>query len=125
MIIVVCYSLQHDDYSSLAVGVVCGLLLDITGGRAVGINTLLCTYAAFFCLSISGSLFNNNVFVSMVFVMLLTIPYELLTYLFYFVIWGKSAWLYAIFCKILPATVYNFLFTLVVYPVVRHMTAYR
>lgn len=118
-IIVISYGLLNPDYSSLAVGIFCGLILDLTGGRIVGLNTLLCTYTAYFCLSVSDSLFNNNFFVSMVFVLLLSIPYELLIYLFYFVIWGEGAWRYAVFCKILPAVVYNFLFTAVVYPCVR------
>ncbi len=120
-ITVVCYSLRRGDYSAMVVGVACGLILDVTGGRAVGINTLLCTYAAFFCVRVSSSLFNNNVFVSMVFVLLLSIPYELLIYLFYFVIWGRGALGYALLCKILPAVVYNFLFTIVLYPAVRRV----
>ena len=121
-IIVICYGLLHDDYSSLVVGVVCGLILDLFGGRTPGINTLLCAFAACFCMSISDNLFNHNAIVSMVFVLLLTIPFELLTYIFYFVIWGKGIIWYAIICKILPAAIYNFLFTLIVHPIVKAIT---
>jgi len=83
---------------------------------------LLCAYAACLCLSISDKLFSHNALVSMVFVLVLTIPYEVLTYLFYFVIWGKGAGWYAILCKILPVTVYNSLFTLVMHPLVKFAT---
>ena len=124
-IAVVCYSLLHADYSALVFAAVCGLLLDVTGGRTVGVNTLFCLYAAYFCVRISGSLFNNNVFVSMVFVMLLSIPYELFTYVLYFAVWGQGAFGYAFLCKILPVVLYNFLMTLIIYPVTRSMTGWR
>ncbi|MBE7047797.1 MAG: rod shape-determining protein MreD [Ruminococcaceae bacterium] len=120
-ITVVIVGLLRGDYCGLSVGVLCGFLLDIMGGRAVGSNTLLCTYVAYLCTRISGSLFNRNVFVSMVFVLLFSVPYELFIYIFNFVIWGKGAWGYALFCKILPAVIYNFLFTIVLYPVVRRL----
>ncbi len=118
-ITVVCYSLLHADYSALVMGVACGLLLDITGGRIVGMNALLCTLVAYFCICISGSLFNNNIPVAMLFVLLLTVPYELITYIFYFVIWGQGSFWYALLLKILPAAVYNALAAAVLYPLVR------
>ncbi len=122
LIMVVSYGFLHGDYSALAVGVVCGMLLDITAGRAIGMNTLLCALVAYFCIRISGNLFNNNAFVTMVFVLCFTIPYEFFIYLFYFVIWGKGDFGYALFCKILPSALYNFVFTLVLYPIIRRVS---
>jgi len=118
-IFVVCYSLLKEDYSALIYAVLCGVILDLTGGRSIGINALLCTLAAYLCLSVSGNLFNNNLFVSMVFVFVLSLPYELLTYLFYFVIWGRGAFLYAIFLKIIPIAAYNFVCTMALYPLIK------
>ena len=119
LITVICYSLLCGDYSAIAVGVVCGLLLDITGGRIVGMHTVLCTFAAYFCVCVSGNLFNNNALVSMVFVLLLSIPYEFLTYLLYFAIWGHGSFFYALLVHVLPAAVYNFVVTLIIHPIVR------
>lgn len=124
-IAVVCYSLLHADYSALVFAAACGLVLDVTGGRVVGINTLFCLYAAYFCIRISGSLFNRNVFVSMVFVLLLSVVYELLIYVLYFAIWGYGAFGYALLHKILPAVLYNFIVTLLIYPLTRSMTDWR
>ncbi|MBQ2696307.1 MAG: rod shape-determining protein MreD [Clostridia bacterium] len=124
-IMVVCYGILHGDYGALVVGVVCGLLLDITGARVVGMNTLLCTLAAYFCICISDSLFNNNVLVAMVFVLLLSIPYELIIYIFNFVIWGRGSFWYALFYRILPGGVYNFLVTILLYPIIRRVTLFR
>ena len=118
-VFVVCYCLTKHDYSALIYAVFCGLILDFLGGRPIGMHALMCTLAAYFCLAISGNLFNNNLFVAMVFVFVLSVPYEFFTYLFYFVIWGRGSWGYAVFCKILPISVYNFLFTMVLYPVIK------
>ena len=120
-ITVVCFSLRRGDYSALVVGAICGLILDMLGGRVVGINTLLCVYVAYLCICISSNLFNNNLFVSMVFVLLFSIPYEFLIYLFYFAIWGQGAFGYALIARILPTVLYNFLFTLVLYPIIRRI----
>ena len=118
-IFVVCYSLLRGDYSALIVAAVCGLILDTIGGRAIGINTLLCTLAAYFCVAVSGNLFNNNSFVAMVFVLLLSLPYELMIYIFYFAIWGRGALGFALLHKLVPAVLYNFVMTFFVYPVTR------
>ena len=122
---VVCFGILYGDYNALTIGVICGLILDVIGGRGVGINGLLCALVAYACVSISDSLFNNHVFVAMVFVLVLSIPYELITYILYFAIWGRGGWVFAIFCKILPTAVYNFLVTLLVYPVVKQLARLR
>jgi len=124
-ITVVCYGILHGDYGALAVGIACGLLLDITGARVVGMNTLLCALAAYFCICVSDSLFNNNVLVAMVFVLVLSIPYELIIYIFNFVIWGRGNFVYALFCKVLPGAVYNFLVTVLLYPIIKRVTFFR
>ncbi len=119
LIATVSYSLQRGDYSGFFVGILSGLLLDLTGVRLIGMNTLLFALLSYFCIFISGSLFSNNAFVSMVFVFFLTIPYELLIYIFYFAIWNSGSFGFALWAKILPAAIYNFVFTLILYPAVK------
>lgn len=125
LIALVSYSLCRSEYSALVVGICCGLLLDFIGGRSIGMNTLLCAVATYVCLVISDSLFNNNTFVAMVFVLVFSIFYELLIYIFYFAIWGEGHFAYALFCKIIPISVYNFLFTPLIYPIMRRITGER
>ncbi len=122
VVMVVCYSLLHEDYSALVVGAICGLLLDIHGGRSVGMNALLCTLLAYLCVCVSGNLYNNNSLVAMVFVLFLSIAYELIIYIFYFAIWGHGSFVYALLYKILPGAVYNSLVTILLYPLVRWLT---
>ncbi len=118
LITTVSYSLKRGDYSGFFVGILGGLLLDITGARLIGLNTLLFSLLAYVCIMVSGNLFSNNALVSMVFVFLLTIPYEFFTYIFHFVIWNRGAFGFALWSKILPAALYNTIFTLILYPAV-------
>lgn len=125
VVMVVCYSLLHEEYSALAVGAICGLLLDIHGGRTVGMNALLCTLLAYLCVCVSGNLYSNNSFVAMVFVLFLSVVYELVIYIFYFAIWGHGSFGYALLYKILPGSLYNSLVTILLYPLVRLLTVFR
>ena len=125
VVMVVCYSLLHGDYSALAVGAVCGLLLDIHGGRTVGMNALLCTLLAYLCVCVSGNLYNNNSFVALVFVLFLSMAYDLVIYIFNFAIWGHGNFVFVLLHKILPGSVYNSLVTLFLYPLVRRLTVFK
>ncbi len=116
---VVCYSLTKGDYKAIVFGIGCGLIMDFFGGRTVGMNTLLCLYVSLVCVLLYGGLFNNNAFVAMLFVLLLSIPYEFLIYFFSLFIWGKTDIVYALLHKILPCAVYNALITFLVYPFTR------
>lgn len=116
---VVCYSLTKGDYKALVFGIGCGLLLDCFGGRVVGMNTLLCFYVSLICVLLYGDLFNNNAFVAMLFVLLLSVPYEFLIYFFSLFIWGETDIVYALLYKVLPCAVYNALATFFVYPFTR------
>ncbi len=116
---VVCYSLTKGDWKALVFGIVCGMILDFFGGRAVGMNTLLCMYTALVCILLHGGLFNNNAFVAMIFVFLLSIAYEFFIYFFSLLIWGQTDILYALLFKILPGSVYTALVTLFIYPFAR------
>lgn len=116
---VVCYSLTKGDYKAHVFGIGCGLLLDFFGGRVVGMNTLLCFYVSLVCVLLYGGLFNNNVFVAMLFVLLLSVPYEFFIYFFSLFIWGQGDIVYALLCKIVPCAVYNALTTFLVYPFTR------
>ena len=116
---VICYSLTKGDYKAIVFGLGCGLVLDFFGGRTVGINTLLCLYTALVCILLHDGLFNNNAFVAMLFVLLLSVPYEFLIYFFNLFIWGQTDIVYALLHKVLPGSLYSALVTFLVYPFTR------
>lgn len=122
LVAVICYSLCKGDLKALVFGVVCGLVLDFTGGRVVGVNTLLCTYAAFLCYLLHGGLFNNNVFVAAVFVLIISFVYEFLFYMMQFFIWGETDIAFALLHKILPGALYNAVAAVPVYPIMRRLS---
>ena len=112
----ICVSLLTEDYRGLIFGVACGLLLDITGGRMIGINSLLCTYVSFGVIWICDKLYNNNEIVAAIFTFVITFIYCLVFYIFNFLIWGQGDILYALLRKILPEMLYNTVLAIFVYP---------
>ena len=116
---VICYSLVKGEPKAIIFGLICGMLLDFFGGRTVGMNTLLCLYTSLICVLLHSGLFNNNTFVAMLFVFVLTIPYELIVYFFNLFIWRQQGFLFALFLRVLPQAVYNALVTIFIYPLTR------
>lgn len=116
---VVCYSLVKGEPKAIVFGIVCGFILDFFSGRTVGMNTLLCMYTAFVCVLLHGGLFNNNAFVAMLFVFVISIIYEAVIYFFNIFIWGYGGTLYAFLYRIIPGSVYTALVTLIIYPIIR------
>ncbi len=116
---VVCYSLICGETKAVAFGIVCGLILDFYGARAVGINTLLCMLAALGCILLHDGLFSNNAFVAMLFVAVISLAYDLIVFFFYFVLWGQTDVLHALFRIILPGAIYSGLVTIFIYPLMR------
>lgn len=116
LISVICYSLSAADYRGIIFGVASGLLLDITGGRMIGINTLLCMYVAFSCVWMCDKLYNNNEIIAGVFTFVISIIYGAAMYIINFLLWGETNVLYALFRVILPETLYNTILSLFIYP---------
>lgn len=125
VVAVICYSLLKDTRPGLVFGIVCGLLLDFIGGRLVGVNTLLCLYIAYLCGLTSDRLFNNNVFVAVLFVVVMSLLYELVFYILNYTLWGNTDFVYALFAKIIPASVYNGLMTFIIYPIIYRLSENR
>ncbi|MBQ3553918.1 MAG: rod shape-determining protein MreD [Clostridia bacterium] len=116
---VVCYSLICGENKAMVFGIACGLILDFYGARAVGINTLLCMLTALGCILLHDGLFSNNAFVAMLFVAVISVIYDLIIFFFYFVLWGQTDVLYALFRIILPGAIYSGLVTIFIYPLMR------
>lgn len=119
LVAVICYSLITSDVKGLAFGAVCGLLLDITGGRIIGINTILCTYASFCCVWMCDKLYNNNEIIATIFAFIITFVYSIIVYFFNFIIWGESDILFVLLRKIIPEMIYNGVLAIFVYPITK------
>lgn len=120
---VICYSLMRGDLRAIIFGAIIGIVLDFLSGKIVGMNLILCTLTAFLSASLYESLFNNNSFVAAVFVLWISFLYEFLIYVFYFLFWGESAFLFAVFKVVLPCAFYNALCTFFIYPIMRKISS--
>ena len=100
-----------------------GFILDILSGRMVGMNLLMCTLTAMMCACLFETLFNNNSFVASVFVLWITALYEFFIYMFYFLFWGDTNIVFAIFHKILPCALYNAVSAFFIYPIMRKISS--
>lgn len=117
----ICFCLICGDYRGIIFAVACGSLLDITGGRLVGINTLLFLYAALGILLICDKLYNNNEIVAAIITFVITALYASVIYITNFLIWGENAVWFALFKKIIPEMIYNTVASIFLYPVTRRV----
>ena len=115
----ICFCLISGDIRGIVFAVSSGLLLDITGGRLVGINTVLFLYASLGIILICDKLYNNNEIVAGVITFVITALYGILVYVTNFLIWGKVAVWFALFQKILPEMIYNTLASVFLYPITK------
>ena len=123
LISVICYSFCASDLRGLVFGVLCGIFMDVTGGRIIGINTLLYTYAAFSCLWVCDKLYNNNEIIAAVFTFVISLVYGAVVYITNFLIWGHTEFLHAVFKVIIPETIYNTFVALFIYPAARFVAS--
>lgn len=116
---VICYALMRGDFEGVIFGTAVGFVLDILSGRMVGINMILCSLVGLLCACLYDTLFNNNSFVASVFVLWISLIYELLIYVFYFLFWGDTNIAFALLHKVLPCAVYNAASAFVIYPILK------
>ena len=121
---VICYALMRGDFRGIIFGSIAGAVLDLLSGRMVGMNTILCSTMALLCACLFDSLFNNNSFVASVFVLWISAIYEFLIYVFYFLFWGNTDFVFALIYKILPCAVYNAAAAFVIYPIMRKICSF-
>ena len=117
----ICFSLISEDSRGIIFALFSGLLLDITGGRLVGINTLLLLYASLGIFLICDKLYNNNDIVAAIINFVFTALYGIIMYVTNFLIWGEGAVWFALLRKIIPEMIYNTIASVFLYPITRRV----
>lgn len=108
VVLVICFSLMElNELVSAVFGLVCGILLDVSGGRVFGVNSLLCMSLAYVCTMVSEKLFKGKFWVSILFVFITSMVYEFLYYLLCFGIWIDAHIFHPALFSIIPTTLYN------------------
>ncbi len=107
LVTVVCFSLMNDAVPSAAFALVAGLLLDISGGRLIGFNGLLMLYLSLGVVFFGQEFFRETPRAAAMLVAASTFVYELVFFIFSFVIFGGAHFFYMTARVILVEAVYN------------------
>lgn len=112
---VICFSLINDCIPSAVFAVTAGLLLDISGSRVIGFNALLMMYLSIGVVFVGQEFFRETPRAAAMLVAVGTLIYELVYFIFNFVIFGNSHFIYMLGRVILVEAVYNAVLSIPVY----------
>lgn len=102
---VIVISLNDDSNTGLILGGIFGLLWDITSGTLFGYNALLMLIFAFTAQIIAANLIRVKWITNMLTAVVFAALYQIITYFFFFVIWGNGGAWYTIFLALLRSSV--------------------
>ncbi|MBO4933973.1 MAG: rod shape-determining protein MreD [Clostridia bacterium] len=124
---VIVISLNDDSDVGLVLGGVFGLLWDVTSGRLFGYNALLMLLFAFAAQIVAANLIRVKWLTNLVTVAAFAAIYQLITYLFFFLIWGNGGAWYTIFRAIfrggLSAAIAGTVFFIIFRPICRKINS--
>lgn len=122
LVLVVCFSLGENDWMYAGIlGALSGFLIDMSASSIVGLNALLCMYTGVLCSALSQKFFRGKFTVSILFVFVLSIIYELLVYVFGFALFNESDFLFSVLKIILPVAFLNTIFAVIMYVPVKNI----
>ena len=100
-----------------ACGLILGLLQDMNMGRAIGLNGFLFMHIGIIIGQFNKRFFKDNYIVSVIFVILATMFYELIVYIFGALAYTQNLVIGTLVIKILIAAFANAIISIIVYPV--------
>jgi rod shape-determining protein MreD len=112
---VICIAMFEGESAGAAFGVIAGLLWDSQSGRLFGFN---CLFLMMFGLAVGlliQNLFRNTVVSTLLFTLFSTIILELLTWYFFYNLYGDNQIGFALLQIILPTTIYTLILTIPIY----------
>lgn len=115
LVMVICFSLTNECIPSAVFAVTAGLLLDISGSRVIGFNALLMLYLSIGVALAGQEFFRETPRAAAMLVAVGTILYELVYFIFNFVIFGDAHFIYMLGRVIAIEAVYNAIVAVPVY----------
>lgn len=115
LVTVICFALANDYINSAVFAAVAGLLIDISGGRIIGFNSLLMIYLSLGMVYVGQEFFRENLKAAVILVAAGTFAYEMVYFIFSFAIFGGSHFFYMIWRVVLVECVYNAILAIPVY----------
>lgn len=111
----VCAVLNFGLVPGTVTGLICGLIMDITSGRGVGISALLLMYICVGCGILCPRIFKEKIGVVILFTLVSAFLFELLYSFFLIFVWGKASIGFIFIRKIIPESIFTSLLSIPVF----------
>ena len=115
LVFVVCVALLGGSIEGGMVGLLCGVIADVVGHGAFGINSLAYLYVGVVVGYLCINFFRGGAIVAIGFVFGTSIVCGLLYYAFTYLMWGDTNLFLVLLRRIIPETIYNTAITLPIY----------
>ncbi len=126
LILVVGLAFLWGEKRGAAAGFIAGMLQDFFFGPALGFFTLSKVIPAYLAGLMSRDIYKDQVIVPMVAVFFATLLHELISFFLVGLFWGHEfPMIYYLEQKFLPQAIYNFLLTLLIYPLLYKAEQHR
>lgn len=116
LIAIVIIGLCNKPEKSFAIGVVCGLLIDLLNGKAIGITAICLGLLAYGVSNVEKVFSIESKLSLIIFIAASTIAYEAVNYILQFIIIETSFEFTKILQILIIETIYNILLTIIFYP---------
>ncbi len=110
MLLVVCalsISMFESEGSAMWVGMIAGLLMDLSASKAFGFNTLVLMIICYLCGALVVFLMRNNIVSAMVIGIGGLLVISILRWFFFVALWGDPKTFYYLYAIMLPQLVYS------------------
>ena len=118
IVMTACSGFMRGEKTGLFIGFFGGLLIDIFFGEILGFHALLMMYLGFFNGKFYEIFFKEDVKLPLLLVVISDLTYGFLYYVFWFLLRGRTDFIYYLVNVILPEAVYTILATFFLYPVI-------
>lgn len=119
LIFVICTALMQGESDGLFVGIIGGLLHDCFYSQYIGSNLFLYAVIGYIVGVICRNLYKDNIITPVITTLMATCAYEFFFYVLNILLKGATNLPFFILNKIIPAMIYNAIFSLVVYVIYR------
>ena len=113
-----CFCMFYGKEKSLVLSVMAGLITDLATSSPLGAHALLFLAASVVCGVTYETIFERNLWTALVTVFVMSLSYNLISYMFQLFAAGDRSFFYALWRYMLPISLFNTIITPVLYKVV-------
>ncbi len=118
IVVTASYGFMRGSKTGLIIGFICGLLIDIFFGEAIGLYAMIYMYIGYLNGKFSGIFYPEDIKLPMVLILISDLLFGFFSYFLLFMMRGRFAFKFYFLNLILPEIVYTILVTLLLYPMI-------